>query len=354
MIMQNPFTTTFSKAPEHTYITTEKTAEILENLSYEVPSESVYKITGVRGSGKTVILAKIEEELRNDASWIVIDINPSRDILLQIAAKLQNEGYKKTKYKSNSINLSATVLGNGGGVGYSSEKSDSIFDIGIEIEEMIVKVSEKGKKIFVGIDEVSKSKEMIEFSLEFNKWIRAQYPVFLVCTGLYENIQELCNVKNITFFRRATTIKTEPLSIVRMAEMYKSKLEISHSDAVKMANLTKGYAYAFQELGILYFKKKPSDTLDDLLPDLKTELFAYSYEKIWEEMTNEDKFLIKCLKDKDEYKREEILKIMGEKSGNYSVYRDRLLKRGVLLSRQSYISFALPFFKEYISDYCSF
>ena len=44
--MQNPFTTTFSKAPEYTYIHTEKTEEILENFIYDNPSESVYKITG--------------------------------------------------------------------------------------------------------------------------------------------------------------------------------------------------------------------------------------------------------------------------------------------------------------------
>ena len=40
--MQNPFTTTFSKTPEYTYIHTEKTEEILENFVYENPSESVY------------------------------------------------------------------------------------------------------------------------------------------------------------------------------------------------------------------------------------------------------------------------------------------------------------------------
>ncbi len=55
--MQNPFTTTFSKVPKYTYIHTEKTEEVLENFIYDRPSESVYKVTGVRGSGKTVILA---------------------------------------------------------------------------------------------------------------------------------------------------------------------------------------------------------------------------------------------------------------------------------------------------------
>ena len=58
--MQNPFTTTFSKIPANTYIPTEQEQEIIENFSYDNPSESVYKITGVRGSGKTVLLAKVE------------------------------------------------------------------------------------------------------------------------------------------------------------------------------------------------------------------------------------------------------------------------------------------------------
>ncbi len=146
--MQNPFTTTFSKAPEYTYITTDKTKEILENFSYETPSESVYKITGVRGSGKTVILAKIEEELRSGANrekgWLVFDLNPARDMLRQIAAMLHKEGFGGSDIKNRSVNISATVLGTGGGVGYAAEKEDTFFDIGVEVESMIGQAQEKG------------------------------------------------------------------------------------------------------------------------------------------------------------------------------------------------------------------
>ena len=110
---------------------------------------------------------------------------------------------------------------------------------------------------------------------------------------------------------------------------------------------------AFQELGSLYFKKHDNETLEDLIPNLKSELFAYSYEKIWEELTEADRFLVRLLTEKDEYKREEVLLLMGEKAGSYSMYRDRLLKKGILESRQSYISFSLPFFADYVKDYCS-
>ena len=65
-----------------------------------------------------------------------------------------------------------------------------------------------------------------------------------------------------------------------------------------------------------------------------------------------DRFLAKLLVDKEEYKREEVLKLMGDKAGSYSMYRDRLIKRGILDSRQGYISLALPFFAEYVKEYC--
>ena len=353
--MQNPFTTTFSKTPEYTYIHTDKTEEILENFIYENPSESVYKITGVRGSGKTVILGKIEEEIRNNqttySNWLVFDINPNRDILGQIAAMLVKEGFGGND-KNTGINVSATVLGTGGGFGYSKDNNNNFFDIGVAVETMIQRVQKKGKKILKGIDEVSKSQEMIKFASEYGRWLRAGYPVYFVCTGLYENIQELSNVNNLTFFRRATTIKTEPLNMIRMTEMYKSKLQINIDQAREMARITKGYAYAFQELGVLSFKKKDTEELEDIIPKLKTELFAYSYEKIWEELTEMDRFLASLLIDKEEYKREEVLKLMGEKSRSYSMYRDRLIKRGILNTRQGYISLALPYFAEYIKEYC--
>lgn len=39
-----------------------------------------------------------------------------------------------------------------------------------------------------------------------------------------------------------------------------------------------------------------------------------------------DRFLAGLLTEKEEYKRDEVLKLMGEKAGSYSMYRDRLIK----------------------------
>lgn len=94
---------------------------------------------------------------------------------------------------------------------------------------------------------------MVVFSLEFAGWLIQGFPVFFVCTGLYENVLELGNTKNLTFFRRGKTVSTMPLNHIKMAEMYKDRLRIDIDMAKNLAAMTKGYAYAFQELGFLYF-----------------------------------------------------------------------------------------------------
>ena len=352
-IMQNPFTTTFSKIPDNTYISTEQLDEIIGNFTYDNPSESVYKITGVRGSGKTVLLAKIEDEMRTEEferkGWLVCSLSPARDMLQQFVAFLRKTDIVKEKKDSRSVSISASVNGLGGGIGVSSSDSDKFFDVGIEIGEILSRALKLGKKIFIGVDDVSKTKDMIIFAAEFGKWLIERYPIYMVCTGLYENIEQLSNVSNLTFFRRATTIMTRPLSYMRMTEMYRRRLGVDSLVAKEMAEMTRGYAYAFQELGVLAFRNR-YDSPQDAEGDLKAELYAYAYEKIWEEMSDGDRELARLLIDKDEYKREDVLSRMS-KPKNFSVYRDRLIRRGILSVRQGYLGLALPYFGEYIRDY---
>lgn len=42
--------------------------------------------------------------------------------------------------------MSASVMGTGGGIGVSSTRAEDIFDIGIEIGEMLAQAADEGKK----------------------------------------------------------------------------------------------------------------------------------------------------------------------------------------------------------------
>lgn len=152
--------------------------------------------TGVRGSGKTVILSKVEEELRGgdnaENGWLVFDVSSARDMLAQIAAMLAKAGFGRKTARGKSLNISASVLGTGGGIGLSSDRDDAFFDIGVEIEEMLKTARKKGKKILLGVDEVSKTTEMVQFASEYGIWLRAGYPVYrdrLLKRGILESRQ---------------------------------------------------------------------------------------------------------------------------------------------------------------------
>ena len=79
--MSNPFTITFGKKPEEYISRTAQMSTIIDTFTSDVPSAQVYMITGVRGSGKTVLLSAIGKEMAAMDKWMVIDLNPTRDLL---------------------------------------------------------------------------------------------------------------------------------------------------------------------------------------------------------------------------------------------------------------------------------
>ena len=48
--------------------------------------------------------------------------------------------------KTTGINLSATVMGTGGGIGYTAENNNNFFDIGVEVETMIQAAQKRGRR----------------------------------------------------------------------------------------------------------------------------------------------------------------------------------------------------------------
>ena len=191
---------------------------------------------------------------------------------------------------------------------------------------------------------------MVAFCSVYAKYIRAGKPVFFVCTGLFSNIESLGKVRNLTFFRRSATIEVRGLSDVSVTTKYKKLLGIDMDEARRLAVLTKGYAYAYQVLGSLYFNKNDNDKIDDLIDDYDEVIFTESYEKIWEEMSEGERTLVKIIL---EYKtREEILAHMN-KPNNYSELRSSLIKGGIICETgRGKVDFALPRFEIYVKYYC--
>ena len=338
---RNPFSLSFGKAPE-SYISRDfQNNEILESFTADNPAYQVCMITGVRGSGKTVALSAIANRLRMDSQWIVVDLNPERDLLKMLAAELSNRKDLLELFRDARINLSFL------GFGIEIDGEPPITDIVVALRRMLDKLTKSGKRVLITIDEVSSTQQVREFASQFQIFMREGLNIFLLMTGLYENIYELQNEKTLTFLYRVPKIALKPLSIPLIMQKYKEEFEINEEEALAMAKETMGYSFAYQVLGYLCFtRKKP---WRDLLPEFDAYLEEYVYEKIWSELSAKDKAVLSAMCEENPAKVENIRKRLNISSNAFTVYRSRLLKKGIVYSpNYGQLAFSLPRFREFV------
>ena len=119
--------------------------------------------------------------------------------------------------------------------------------------------------------------------------------------------------------------------------------------AEKMTVLTKGYPFAFQVLGYLYWENREKD-IDDILPEYDQYLEEYVYGKIWSELSQLDKKILTEISLSGESRVIRLRERLEMKSELFSVYRERLKRKGVIDTREyGKIRLALPRFAEFVN-----
>lgn len=341
--MNNPFSLAFGNTP---YIEIDRPNvdfDIVQDFNSEHSVSNAYMVTGVRGSGKTVYMTNICKKLRQDEKWIVIEVSPEEDIIKQIAYKIIKNADLSELIVSAKIEVSIFSME----VSKTLNNSPEIYSI--ELEKLLTSLEKKGKRIVVAIDEAVNNRYIKEFAHYFQICLRKDLPIYLIMTGLYENIYEIQNEKTLTFLYRTPRIEMQPLKLYKIAESYEEVLDITSEEARKMAEMTKGYAFAYQVLGYFYFENR-LDNLSKIENKYCNYLGEYVYEKIWSELSEKDREVVIAMIGMDKKIRVKDLRDkLAVDSSKFSHYRDRLRRKGVVnLSDYGYISFSLPYFKEFI------
>lgn len=343
--MNNPFTLSFGKKPLQYVSRISQTQKILEQFNAPEPSNQIYILTGVRGAGKTVMMTGITNELRAQNEWVVVEINPTRDLLQSLAAKLYSLPEMHTHFLQAKIDFS--VLG----LGVAIENATPIIDIENAIELMLGELGKRKKRLLISIDEVTNSESMKIFVSALQIFIRQEHPLFLLMTGLYENIHNLQNDKSLTFLYRAPKMILEPLNYTAVRKQYMDIFQLDIEAAGKMAGLTKGYPFAFQVLGYLYWENRDTKTLEDILPEYDQYLEEYVYSKIWSETSPKDQEILGEMAISGETRVKNIRESIGMTSSQFSIYRERLKNKGILDTKTyGMVTFALPRFAEFIQE----
>ena len=338
--MSNPYTLVFGQPPLEIIERKSQADRIISEFCQEHPSNYLNLVTGIRGCGKTVFITQIANRLREKKEWIIVNLNPQRELLTALASKLNSDHVLSRIFRDAEINLQAF------GFGVGIKGTTPVTDIEEALIRMLRSIRKHGKRVLITIDEVTNSRDIRVFASAYQIFLREELPVFLLMTGLYNQIDRLRNAEGMTFLERAPRTVLSPLNFVAMVDKYINTLKISEEAAVRLAKATKGYSFAFQVVG--YYAWEQRDHLDHALIDAKEYLFEFAYQKIWSELSGKDRELVLAVFQSETGEVSRVREIMNWTSNQFNPYRDRLLKSGVISSPQTgYVELALPWFGEY-------
>ena len=345
MQKNNPFTLSFGKSPNELISRYEYVDEIIGSFRSENPVSQAYLIEGLRGTGKTVLMTTVEKELIKDKKWIILDLNSTQNLLDDFAMRLIDSCKKMTDVFKKGFNVS--VAGFGIGLSGENQKRDSVSIIC----ELLEGLKKKDKKVLITIDEVINGENMRHFASEFQIFLRRDFPVFLLMTGLYENIYSIQNDPALTFLLRTPKKRLEPLSIMQISRVYGDVFGISDEEAKKLAKTTKGYAFAFQALGLLYYDNRDDLPLEKIIQKFDELLDDFVYKKIWQGLSQQDKNVVFAIGE-SKAKVSDVCSKVGMTSQVFSKYRQRLVNLGLAESPQhGYIALTLPRLSEIAKYY---
>ena len=342
----NPFNLMFGVLPK-SYVSRAEQEERVVSAFMNQYYGSLYLVTGVRGSGKTVFITNIAKQLSKNTDWIIISLNTDLNLYEGACAKLVNDErikYSKTKLKKLEINnsfLTFTV----------EDENKAYATLETNLEELLKQAKKNDLKVLFVIDEITNNEDVRKFMGSYQIYIREELPVYMLCSGLANQIYDIQEEKTLTFLHRAPRIELAPLNMNAIYRQYKKYLGVDDMCAKEMAKLTCGFSYAYQLLGSLVWENHKKFS-PDLLEQYDNQLFDMVYDKISTELTDKEYEIVKYIASSESTAVSEIMNGLKMDKGSFSVYRKRLIKKGILVSeRRGRLTLALPRFAEYISQF---
>ena len=340
----NPFNLGFGEVPSQYISRFAETEKILNSFTSETPFSRSFILVGVRGSGKTVMMSDISDKLKKEKNWVIVNLTPDCDnIIAEAISDICRQ--EKIKRISTKAQIGSPIFS----VDISLENSNLESHEYATMRTVLDIAKKRKKKVLFTIDEIVANKSIKKFTSLFQILVREKYPVFLLMTGLYDNVANVQDGKTSTFLYRSIKVNLAQLNVTGMAYSYEQTLGISKSEALDMAKKTNGYSYAFQLLGYYTWEKMKGNTKINTEISTRQHLEEYAYNKIWSEISKNEKQILNAMALQGENKVSALREITGFKTNEFSVYRSRLIGKGIVSSPdRGYLEFVLPYFGEFI------
>ena len=312
------------------------------------------RISGPRGSGKTVLLNDLGDRAR-DAGWKVVDVSAGSDFLSDLFHELAPQ--RELSGAKVSLNLP-----------FASGEVSLVQDEP-SLRDLIRKASESSAGLLVTVDEVQDAElgQMQTMAHAVQHLIREGKDVAFVFAGLPMGVADLINGKAMTFLRRALSEELGAINIqevsLSLGDSFRGTgMDVSKDVLSELAEATGGYPYLIQLVGYYVWQRarihhddNPVVTSQDVSEGVSIAMSRF-HEAVHEpaisglSSTAVD-YLLAMARDPGPSSAKDLAARLGRSTKSLSSVRRQLIQRQVIEPvRRGYVDFAIPFMGEYLLE----
>ncbi len=361
--MKNPFTPSFGQVP----LQMAGRAQIIEKIQRAFDNGlgdpnlcSIF--TGARGTGKTALLHLLANRAEENG-WISVSVTCVAGMLEDI----YEQTIRKTRHliaSKSSTRIKSISVGDVLGVELEREQEDKL-NWRSRMTDVLDSLGELEIGLLITVDEVDpKLEEIVQLATVYQHFIGEERNVSLLMAGLPHRISSLLNGRSISFLRRANQVKLGRINNADVKVAFAQTAEIGKKEVTEEAlnvatNAIDGFPFMLQLVGYYSWDfangacieiKNVERGVQAATDDMKERILRATLD----ELSDRDlDFLHAMLKDEKTSRTSEIATRINMTTGNVSTYKKRLLEQGVIEeARRGEVRFALPFLREYLSEYC--
>ena len=365
-MLTNPFTPTFGVSPPMLVgrdDLIEEFASALDDGPGASGRATIY--TGARGTGKTVMLNKVQDVAKKNG-WLVISetatpgfINRLATIHLpSILANLMDQGKKR-------ISGVTLPFGAGGATWDNPVTANLPTNFRSQLELVTDVLAEYDTGVLITIDEIHyrQIEELREFGATIQHAFRDSRNVAFAAAGLPSAVSPVLNDDVLTFLRRAERYNLGRVSLSDVEQAIREPIEENgrEIDAVactEAAQATGGYPFLIQLIGQYIWRQNPKEktiTSSDVAEGVaaaRRRMGSLVYEPALADISSIDRtFLVAMSQDDGPSKMSDICSRLGVSANYAGQYRLRLIEAGMIESvNYGEVDFAQPLLREYLTE----
>ncbi len=365
---RNPFTPTFGVSPPLLVGRDDLIQEFASALDDGAGSPGRATIyTGVRGTGKTVMLNKVQE-VAEERGWLVISETATPGFITRLStihlpgimAGFRSPG-KRTRLTGLSL-----PFGAGGATWDSTNRDAAPSDFRSQLEHVTDILAEYGTGVLITLDELHYQQidGLREFATTIQHTFREERAVAFAGAGLSSAVSPVLNDNVLTFLRRADRYNLGPVNLVDVERAIREPIEANGREldpvaCTEAARATGGYPFLIQLVGRYTWQQNPRERVIKS-PDVaaavaaaRRRLGSLVYEPALADVSNIDRtFLVAMAQDSGPSKMSDICTRLGVNANYGSQYRLRLIEAGLVeSSRHGEVDFAQPLLREYLQEH---